>query len=64
VVNLNSADIAGDSSVFGAFRTFAADGAGGLDNFSITAIPEPGTIGLWFMGVGALVLARVRRHKN
>jgi hypothetical protein len=63
-VTLTSADIAGDSSVWAAFRTFEADGAGGLDNFgAASVIPEPGTTVLVGMGLGALLFAR-RRQRN
>jgi hypothetical protein len=62
---LSSADIASDSSVWAAFRTFEADGAGGLDNFSahVVVVPEPGTTVLVGMGLGALLFAR-RRQPN
>jgi hypothetical protein len=64
-VTLTSADIASDSSVWAAFRTFEADGDGGLDNFSahVVVIPEPGTTVLVGMGLGALLFAR-RRQPN
>jgi hypothetical protein len=61
---LTSVDIASDSTVWGAFRSFAADGAGGLDNFSISAIPEPGTVALLGLGLGAMVLTGIRSRKR
>ena len=62
-VSLTSADIASDSSVWAAFRTFQADGAGGLDNFSASVVPEPGTTLLVGTGLGVFLLAR-RRQSN
>ena len=61
-ITLTSADIAADSSVWPAFRSFEADGAGGLDNFSAFVVPEPGTATLVGLGLGALLLAR--RHRS
>jgi hypothetical protein len=64
-ITLTSADNAGDSAVWPAFRTFAADGSGGLDKFSadVTVIPEPRTTVLVGMGLGTLLLAG-RRPRN
>ncbi len=59
---LTSADIASDSSVWAAFRTFQADGDGGLDNFGASVVPEPGTTVLVGLGLGTLVLVGRRRR--
>jgi hypothetical protein len=37
-ITLTSADIAGDAAVWAAFRTFAADGSGGLDYFKAPVV--------------------------
>jgi PEP-CTERM motif len=62
-ISLTSADIASDATVWPAFRTFAADGSGGIDNFSASVVvPEPGTTVLVSLGLGTLVFAGRRRR--
>ncbi len=64
-IALTSSDIASDPNVWAAFRTFAADGAGGLDNFSaLSVIPEPGTAVLVGLGLGGLLVARRRQGQR
>lgn len=63
-ITLTSADIASDATVFAAFRSFAADGSGGVANFSASVVPEPGTVVLGGLGLGALLLARHRGLKS
>jgi hypothetical protein len=59
---LTAVDIANDSSVWPAFRSFKNDGATALDSFTATsAIPEPGTFMLLGAGISGLLIAARRR---
>jgi hypothetical protein len=58
--NNRSTEIYNDTTVYGAFRSHSAGGgADTLDNFSITQVPEPASIGL--LGLAALALPRRKR---
>jgi len=50
----SNTDVTSDASVWPAFRSFHVDGANALDNFNAQAVPEPGTLALWGLGVLAL----------
>jgi hypothetical protein len=64
-VILNSLDIATNNAVYAAFRTFQADGAGGLDNFAASEVlPEPGTMALGGLGLGTLLMVRRRQGRG
>jgi hypothetical protein len=54
----SNTDVTSDSSVWPAFRSFHADGANALDNFTAQAVPEPGTLALWCVGILGLGLWR------
>jgi hypothetical protein len=62
-ITFTSADIASNSAVWAAFRTFQADGDGGFDNFSASVVPEPGTTVLVGLGLGTFLLVG-RRQGN
>jgi hypothetical protein len=61
---LTSADIAADSSVYGALRGFKNDGLNTVDSFMASAaVPEPGSISLLTLGLGALAVHLQRRKR-
>lgn len=62
---LTSTDIAADVSVWAAFRSFANDGAAGLDDFLANAVgvPEPGAMTLLAIGFGSFLVLR-RKLRN
>jgi hypothetical protein len=61
VTNAAFSQIYGDTSAFAGFRAGSAATAG-LDNFSVSSIPEPSTYAA-FVGLFALGLAAIRRQR-
>jgi hypothetical protein len=47
----SNAEMTSDATVWAAFRSFHADGANALDNFTAQAVPEPNVLALWVIGV-------------
>lgn len=59
---IGSGTIGGDGTVWAGFLSASANGANGLDNFSVISIPEPSTYALF--GLGAVGMLMVMRRKK
>jgi len=58
---IGSGSIGNDSTVWAGFMSASANGAGALDNFTATAVPEPSALSLLAVGLGGLAMMRRRR---